>query len=85
VCAHSFVSHRLATAMRCFLTFNLGRTGVCVDSADGSWIVQEGAAPESAPRLAWRLEYEKSIAYPDPNPNPNPNPNPEPNPDPEQV
>ena len=23
-----------------------------------SWIVQEGATPESAPRLAWRLEYE---------------------------
>ena len=37
--------------------------GVCVDSADGSWVVQEGATPESAPRLAWRLEYEKSTVY----------------------
>ena len=37
--------------------------GVCVDSADGSWIVQEGKTPESAPRLAWRLEYEKSTVY----------------------
>jgi len=34
--------------------------GVCVDSADGSWIVQEGA---EAPRLAWRLEYEKSTVF----------------------
>ena len=37
--------------------------GVCVDSADGSWIVQEGKTLESAPRLAWRLEYEKSTVY----------------------
>lgn len=34
--------------------------GVCVDSADGSWLVQEG---EPAPRLAWRLEYEKSTVF----------------------
>ena len=36
--------------------------GVCVDSADGSWIVQEGV-DDGLPRLAWRLEYEKSTVY----------------------
>ena len=36
--------------------------GVCVDSADGSWLVQEGAGA-GAPRLAWRLEYEKSTVF----------------------
>ena len=34
--------------------------GVCVDSADGSWLVQEG--PDAA-RLVWRLEYEKSTVF----------------------
>ena len=34
--------------------------GVCVDSADGSWLVQEG---DPSPRLAWRLEYDKSLVY----------------------
>lgn len=33
--------------------------GVCVDSADGSWLVQEG----DPPRLAWRLEYAKSQVF----------------------
>ena len=28
-----------------------------------SWIVQEGATPESALRLAWRLEYERSTVF----------------------
>ena len=39
--------------------------GVCVDSADGSWVVQEGSGGEgvSGSRLAWRLEYEKSTVY----------------------
>ena len=46
--------------------------GICVDSADGSWIVQEGASSARGgdgatavvpPRLAWRLEYEKSTVY----------------------
>ena len=37
--------------------------GVCVDSADGSWLVQEGAAEGAPPRLAWRLEYEKSTVF----------------------
>mgnify|MGYP006104766565 CR=1 FL=1 len=36
--------------------------GVCVDSADGSWIAQEGLGDGPA-RLAWRLEYEKSTVY----------------------
>jgi hypothetical protein len=35
--------------------------GVCVDSADGSWIVQEAAGDGA--RLAWRLEYERSTVY----------------------
>ena len=34
--------------------------GVCVDSADGSWIVQESG---DASRLAWRLEYERSTVF----------------------
>ena len=37
--------------------------GVCVDSADGSWIVQEGVTEGAPPRLAWRLEYEKSNVF----------------------
>ena len=37
--------------------------GVCVDSADGSWIVQEGVAEGAPPRLAWRLEYDKSTVF----------------------
>ena len=39
--------------------------GVCVDSADGSWIVQEGANDglDGPPRLAWRLDYEKSVVF----------------------
>jgi hypothetical protein len=35
--------------------------GVCVDSADGSWVVQQEDA--AAPRLAWKLEYEKSTVF----------------------
>ena len=34
--------------------------GVCVDSASGSWVVQDG---DPTPRLAWRLEYEKSTVF----------------------
>jgi len=34
--------------------------GVCVDSASGSWLVKD--TPQ-APRLAWRLEYEKSTVF----------------------
>jgi hypothetical protein len=31
---------------------------VCVESADGSWLVQEGVGGDGAPpRLVWRLEY----------------------------
>lgn len=37
--------------------------GVCVDSADGSWLVQEGPSDSSPPRLAWRLDYEKSLVF----------------------
>ena len=37
--------------------------GVCVDSADGSWIAQEGVTEGAPPRLAWRLEYEKSNVF----------------------
>ena len=36
--------------------------GVCVDSADGSWVMQEGKEANEA-RLAWRLEYDKSTVY----------------------
>jgi len=37
--------------------------GECVDSADGSWLVQEGRAESAPPRLAWRLEYERSTVF----------------------
>lgn len=34
--------------------------GVCVDSASGSWLLKD---TPPAPRLAWRLEYEKSTVF----------------------
>ena len=37
--------------------------GVCVDSADGSWLIQEARSEAEEPRLAWRLEYEKSTVF----------------------
>lgn len=38
--------------------------GICVDAADGSWLVQEGAkGGDSPPRLAWRLDYPRSTVF----------------------
>ena len=37
--------------------------GVCVDSASGSWVIQEGMGDEAPARLAWRLDYEKSAVF----------------------
>ena len=38
--------------------------GVCVEPADGSWVVREGVGGDgTAARLAWRLEYPRQEVY----------------------